>query len=130
MNGASRPARDRLLGGLRLRSANERPIFTATLARKGRKMALVKVGRAGKITLPAALRRQLEIVEGEDLEAEVVEGGLLLRRATEAERKKAWRRIREAQRSVRYVGPEPRPQPEDEERMIFEEVGRLRHGDA
>ena len=45
-------------------------------------MALVKVGRAGKVTLPAPIRRQLEIVEGDRLEAEVVEGGVLLRRVT------------------------------------------------
>jgi hypothetical protein len=29
---------------------------------------------------------------------------------------------------VRYVGPEPRPSPEEEEQMIFAEVEDLRHG--
>ncbi len=93
-------------------------------------MALVKVGRAGKVTLPAPIRRQLEIVEGDRLEAEVVEGGVLLRRPSDAARRAAWERIREAQRSVRYIGPEPRPDPEEEERMIFEEVEALRHKNA
>ena len=55
-------------------------------------MALVKVGRAGKVTLPAPIRRQLEIVEGDRLEADVVEGGVLLRRVTAAERRKGWGR--------------------------------------
>jgi AbrB family looped-hinge helix DNA binding protein len=93
-------------------------------------MALVKVGRAGKVTLPAPIRRQLEIAEGDRLEAEVVEGGVLLRRSTGTARGGAWARIREAQRSVRYIGPEPRPDPEEEERMVHEEIEALRHKNA
>jgi AbrB family looped-hinge helix DNA binding protein len=103
--------------------------LAVTMATKGREMALVKVGRAGKITLPAALRRQLEIVEGDDLEAEVVEGGLFLKRVTEAERKRAWAEIRRIIDSPKWREP-PNMSPEDEERMIFEEVEKLRHGDA
>jgi len=103
--------------------------LAVTVARKGREMALVKVGRAGKITLPAALRRQLAIVEGDELEAEVVEGGLLLRRVTEAERKKAWAEIRRIIDTPKWREP-PTMSPEDQERMIFEKVERLRHGDA
>lgn len=90
-------------------------------------MALVKVGRAAQITLPAEIRKQLEITEGDYLEAQVVQGSLVLRPVTAAERERAWQQIREAQRSVRYVGPEPRPSPEDEEQMIFEEVEAHRH---
>jgi AbrB family looped-hinge helix DNA binding protein len=90
-------------------------------------MALVKVGRAAQITLPAEIRKQLEVTEGDYLEAEVIEGSLVLRPVSAAGRRSAWQKIREAQRSVRYVGPEPRPSPEDEEEMIFEEVAALRH---
>jgi AbrB family looped-hinge helix DNA binding protein len=90
-------------------------------------MALVKVGRAAQITLPAEIRKQLEVTEGDYLEAEVIEGSLVLRPVSAARRRSAWQKIREAQRSVRYVGPEPRPSPEDEEEMIFEEVAALRH---
>ena len=61
-------------------------------------MALVKVGRAGKVTLPAPIRRQLAIAEDDRLDAE---GGVLLRRPADAARRAAWARIREAQRSVR-----------------------------
>ncbi len=52
-------------------------------------MALVKVGRAGKVTLPALLRRQLAIAEGDCLEVEVVEGGVRLRRSDDAARDRA-----------------------------------------
>jgi AbrB family looped-hinge helix DNA binding protein len=90
-------------------------------------MALVKVRRAAQITLPAAIRRQLEIAEGDYLEARVVEGNVVLKPASAVKRANARQQIREAQRSVRYAGPEPRPSPEDEEKMIFEEVEALRH---
>jgi AbrB family looped-hinge helix DNA binding protein len=90
-------------------------------------MALVKVRRAAQITLPAAIRKQLEIAEGDYLEAEVIKGSLILKPVSAAGRRSAWQRIREAQRSVRYVGPEPRPSPEEQEEMIFEEVEALRH---
>jgi AbrB family looped-hinge helix DNA binding protein len=90
-------------------------------------MAPVKVGRAAQITLPAEIRKQLEVTEGDYLEAEVIEGSLVLRPVSTAGRQRAWQQIREAQRSVRYVGPEPRPSPEEEEKMIFEEVEALRH---
>jgi AbrB family looped-hinge helix DNA binding protein len=75
---------------------------------------LVKVRRAAQITLPAAIRKQLEIAEGDYLEAEVVGGNVILKPLSADERTKAWQQIREAQRSVRYVGPEPRPSPADE----------------
>lgn len=90
-------------------------------------MALVKVLRAGQVTLPANVRAQLRVKQGDYLEAEVVEGGLLLKPVSMVEREKAWQRIREAQRSVRYIGPEPRPSPEDEEQMIFDLVQEARN---
>ncbi len=42
-------------------------------------MPLVKMRRAGQITLPAALREHFALAEGAYLEAEAVEGGILLR---------------------------------------------------
>jgi AbrB family looped-hinge helix DNA binding protein len=90
-------------------------------------MALVKVRRAAQITLPATIRRQLEIAEGDYLEAEVVGGKVVLKPVSPAEREIAWQRIREAQRSVRHMGPHLRPSPDEEERPIFEEVEAPRH---
>jgi AbrB family looped-hinge helix DNA binding protein len=72
-------------------------------------MALVKVRRAAQITLPAAVRKQLDIAEGDYLEANVFKGRLALKPVSAAGRQRAWQHIREADRSVRYAGPEPRP---------------------
>jgi AbrB family looped-hinge helix DNA binding protein len=49
-------------------------------------MALVKVRRSAQITLPAEIRRKLEIAEGDYLDAEVVPGGVLLKPLAGAER--------------------------------------------
>jgi AbrB family looped-hinge helix DNA binding protein len=89
-------------------------------------MALVKVRRAAQITLPAAVCRQLEIAEGDYLEVEVVDGGVLLKPITEAERKKAWTEIRRIIDTPKWRRPPPMS-PEEEEQMIFEEVEALRH---
>lgn len=91
-------------------------------------MALVRLLRGGQVTLPAETRKALELNEGDYLEAEVVEGtSILLRPVSVVARESAWQQIREAQKSVRYVGPEPRPDPDEEERKIFEEVEAIRH---
>jgi AbrB family looped-hinge helix DNA binding protein len=90
-------------------------------------MALVKVLRAGQVTLPASIREALEVAEGDYLEAELVGRSVVLRPLADGDRAKVWRKIREAQAAVRYIGPEPRPTPDEEERTIFEEVDAFRH---
>lgn len=89
-------------------------------------MALVKVRRAAQITLPAEIRKQLEIAEGDYLEAKVVDGGVLLKPVSESERKKGWAEIRRIIDTPKWRKP-PSMSPEEEERMIFEEVEALRH---
>ena len=42
-------------------------------------MALVRLLRGGQVTLPAELRQKLQVKEGDYLEAEVVENGMLLK---------------------------------------------------
>jgi AbrB family looped-hinge helix DNA binding protein len=93
-------------------------------------MALVRLLRGGQVTLPAELRQKLQVKEGDYLEAEVVENGMLLKPVAFVSRERAWKAIREAQQSVRYIGPEPRPHPEDEEEQIYEIVREFRedHG--
>jgi bifunctional DNA-binding transcriptional regulator/antitoxin component of YhaV-PrlF toxin-antitoxin module len=90
-------------------------------------MALIEVRRTAQITLTAAIRKQLEGAEGDYLEAAVVESKVVLEPLSAGDRARAWHQIRRAPRSVRYVGPEPRPSPEEEERMIFEVVEAVRH---
>lgn len=93
-------------------------------------MSIVRLLRGGQVTLPAATRKALKLREGDYLEAEVREGCLVLKPVTVLDREAAWAAIREAQRSVRYTGPEPRPSPEDEEEETYEIVRehRERHG--
>lgn len=93
-------------------------------------MPLVKVIEHGRITLPAEAREALRVKEGDYLEAEVVGGEVRLKPVGVVGRQAAWRKVREAQASVRYIGPEPRPSLEDEERAIAEVVEDFRdhHG--
>lgn len=89
-------------------------------------MTLVKVIRNGQITLPAEARKALRLKEGDYLDAEVIDGELRLKPVSVVDRKAAWRGVREAQASVRYIGPEPRPSPEEEEQWIFDVVSEFR----
>jgi AbrB family looped-hinge helix DNA binding protein len=52
-------------------------------------MALLKLRRFFQITLPADLRKQFDLAEGDYLEAEAVEEGILLKPVSVVERKKA-----------------------------------------
>jgi AbrB family looped-hinge helix DNA binding protein len=89
-------------------------------------MTRVRLLRDGKVTLPAAVRQKLKLAEGDYLEAELVDNGVVLKPVSEAEREKAWQRILDAPKSVRYIGPEPRPTPEEEEEWIAEEIKAAR----
>jgi AbrB family looped-hinge helix DNA binding protein len=89
-------------------------------------MAVVKVGRAAQITLPAEIRKRLEIAAGDYLKIEMVDGGVLLKPITDAERKKVWEEIRRIIDTPKWREP-PSMSPEEEEQMIFEEVEALRH---
>ena len=53
-------------------------------------MPLVKVKRFAQVTLPSDVRKQFHIAEGDYLEAEVVEDGILLKPVAVVERKRAW----------------------------------------
>jgi AbrB family looped-hinge helix DNA binding protein len=52
-------------------------------------MALLKLRRFFQLTLPAELRKQFHLTEGDYLEAEAVEQGILLKPVRVVERKKA-----------------------------------------
>jgi AbrB family looped-hinge helix DNA binding protein len=93
-------------------------------------MSLVKVLRGGQVTLPAEARKALRLEEGDYLEAEVVEGKVELRPVAVVDRREAWRRVMEIVNKDKWIGPEPRPSPEEEEQWIFDvlEEERDRHG--
>ena len=86
-------------------------------------MALIKVLRAGQVTLPAEARKALALEEGDYLEAEVVEGALRLKPVSGVERKKAWATLNAILAEPKWRGPGPEPS-EDE---VMEEAVEAIH---
>lgn len=95
-------------------------------AQRHRDMALVKVKDRAQITLPPDIRKALNVGVGDYLETEVVEGGVLLKPVAVVERTKAWDALFKVLEGVRYQGPDPRPSPEEEERMVAEMIRAYR----
>lgn len=93
---------------------------------KAAEMALVKVKDRAQITLPPDIRKALNVDVGDYLETEVVEGGVLLKPVAVVERTKAWDELFKVLEGVRYRRPEPRPSPEEEERMVTEMIRAYR----
>lgn len=86
-------------------------------------MALIKVLRAGQVTLPAEARKALALEEGDYLEAEVVEGALRLKPVSVVERKEAWAKLNDILAERKWHGPGPEPS-EDE---VMDEVVEAIH---
>ncbi len=93
-------------------------------------MALVKLMQSGQVTLPAELRKRFKLSSGDYLEAEATDRGILLRPVAVVDRKKAWDGLMAIIDEDKWIGPEPRPSPEEEEEQIYEIVRefRERHG--
>jgi AbrB family looped-hinge helix DNA binding protein len=83
-------------------------------------MTLIKIRERAQITLPAKVRKALKIEQGDYLEAELVEGGVMLKPVALVDRGVARARLEALLRGSRYVGPEPEPS-EDE---VMEEAVR------
>ncbi len=93
-------------------------------------MTLVKLRKSAQLTLPSEIREALQLAEGDYLEAEIVQGGVLLRPVDVVRREAAWRRIEEAMASV-HPTPEQAAKPLDEqEREILELVDEARREHA
>ena len=88
-------------------------------------MARVRLLRDGRITLPAALRQKLKLAEGDYLDAELVEDGLLLTPLSAREREQAWDEL------MRIIDEPKRREPsdmtpEEEEEWIADEIEAAR----
>jgi AbrB family looped-hinge helix DNA binding protein len=90
-------------------------------------MPIIKLMQSGQVTLPAELRKRFRLSSGDYLEAEATDRGILLKPVTVVDREKAWDELMAIIDEDKWVGPEPRPSPEEEEGMIFEEVEAFRH---
>jgi AbrB family looped-hinge helix DNA binding protein len=93
-------------------------------------MALVKVRRSAQITLPAEVRRAYNLTEGDCLEVEPVEAGILLKPVASAERKRFWQDLHESASKVRDSMPKRGQSPKEEEEEIAEAVKAFRREHA
>ncbi len=100
---------------------------TTTPAKKA-EMPLVKLMQSGQVTLPAELRKQFRLGAGDYLEAAATKEGILLRPVAVVDREQAWEGLMAIIDEDKWIGPEPRPSPEEEEEAIFQVVEEYRKG--
>jgi AbrB family looped-hinge helix DNA binding protein len=94
-------------------------------------MSLVKIKRFAQVTLPPDVRKKFNLNEGDYLEAEAVDEGILLKPVTVVERKKAWSRLFEVLDNVEERKPKSRKSSKKEEEEIarmVKDYRKQRHG--
>lgn len=85
-------------------------------------MALLRILRAGQITLPSELRKQFHLIENDYVEAQAVKEGILLKPVTVVEREKAWNNVFAAMKSVKDKKPQRKQTPREQEEEITQLV--------
>jgi AbrB family looped-hinge helix DNA binding protein len=90
-------------------------------AAENEQMALMRVRRLAQLTLPAEVRRALNVQEGDYLEAEIVKDGVLLKPVAVVERERAWQRIQQLKSRLK-MKPDPRKSDQEVEEEIAEMV--------
>ena len=93
-------------------------------------MPLVKLRRAGQITLPAELRERFALEEGSYLEAEAVPGGILLKPKAVVDREQAWQQVLDVMASVHAKQPPTDKPPLEQEEEIAEMIKDFRREHA
>jgi AbrB family looped-hinge helix DNA binding protein len=93
-------------------------------------MALVRLKRAAQITLPAELRKQFHLEEGDYLEIEAVEEGILLRPVSVLDPQQARKALREFLDRVHAKLPPSEQDPKAQEEEITRVIQELRREDA
>lgn len=91
-------------------------------------MTLMRVRRAAQLTLPAEVRRALNVKEGDFLEAQIVKDGVLLKPVAMVERERAWAGIVSAVTQVRDLEAKPEESNQAEEERIAGMVKEARRG--
>ncbi len=89
-------------------------------------MALLKLRRFFQLTLPAGLHKKFSLAEGHYLEAEAVEGGILLKPVAVVDRKKAWDQVFAVMERVHARQPRSKKSPRQQEQEIAEMVKDFR----
>jgi AbrB family looped-hinge helix DNA binding protein len=81
-------------------------------------MALLKLKRHAQVTIPAELRRQFNLEEGDYLEAEATAAGILLKPVSVVQREQAWDRVIEVMEHVHAKQPHSDQSPQEQEEEI------------
>ncbi len=89
-------------------------------------MALLKILRSSQITLPAELRRQFGLAEGDYLEAQAVKDGILLKPVSVVERQRAGKALLKLLDRVHAKQPASQLSAQDQEEWIAQEVKAFR----
>lgn len=89
-------------------------------------MPLVKIKRFSQVTLPPDVRKKFNLAEGDYLEAEVVEDGILLKPVAVVERKHAWGELFAVIDQVAKRSPKSRKSPKQEEEEITQIIKEYR----
>jgi AbrB family looped-hinge helix DNA binding protein len=93
-------------------------------------MALVRLKRAAQITLPAELRKRFNLEEGDFLEAEAVEDGILLKPIMVIDRQHARETLCEVLERVHAKVPPSDMNPLEQEEEVTRIITELRREDA
>jgi len=94
--------------------------------RRAQQMALLKILRSSQITLPAELRQQFGLAEGDYLEAQAVKEGILLKPVSVVERQKAGKALLKLLDRVHAKQPISKLSDEEQEQLIVKEVKAFR----
>ena len=92
-------------------------------------MSRVKVRRSPEVTLPAEAWVKLGVAEGDELDVEVVNDGLLLRPVAAVDRERAWDDLMEIITTPKWRGPGPEPTEDEVMEMAVEEIHAMRRED-
>lgn len=88
-------------------------------------MTVLKLRKSAQLTLPAEIREALKVGEGDYLEAELVDGGVMLRPVSIVRREAAWDDLMRIIDEPKWVTA-PTLTPDQEEAEIFEIVEEYR----
>ena len=89
-------------------------------------MSLWKLRKFAQVTLPGELRKKFNLAEGDLLEAEAVENGILLKPVTVVVREKAWNQLFQSMGNVKDRKPKPKQSAKKQEEEIAKMVKGFR----
>ena len=89
-------------------------------------MPLVKITRNGQVTLPVAIRKALQVDEGDHLEATLGDGVVTFRPVSVTSSDQADRELDAILARVKWAGPEPRPSEDELMEAIVEDIHATR----